>query len=128
MSIFQKEKYLFKMDKEVMYIFANSFLLIAVYFWYDTLKMLLKNRMNPDNEFGSILISIIITAVAVYLICLYKPTAPVPPLPPASRNIDSPSLPSPSLPSPSFPSPSSTSSHPSSSKSTSEEKIFSKGK
>ena len=61
------------MEKETRAIFSSAILLLAVYLWYDTLKLLVKNRMDENNEFGWIIISILVTIVVIYTVMKLAP-------------------------------------------------------
>lgn len=84
--------------QETKVLFANSLLLLGVYMWYDTIRMIIKRRMPEENEVGWIFASLILSGIVIYLVLSFmkdevvphpelNPQQPLPP-PPNSRKID----------------------------------------
>lgn len=47
-------------------IFSNALLLLAVYFWYDTLKLLVAQNFDSENVMVLIVISVVITLIVYF--------------------------------------------------------------
>lgn len=62
------------MNSELATIFSSALLLLAVYFWYDTMRMILVNR--NAGEIAMIVFSVIITILVIWIVVYLKNAFP----------------------------------------------------
>jgi hypothetical protein len=59
--------------KVISELFSNSLLLLAVYFWYDTLKLALEIFANKEDLLIWILWSVVVTILVIYGVWVLNP-------------------------------------------------------
>lgn len=59
------------MKSELASTFSSALLLLAVYFWYDTMKMIVTNRIGTD-EMSWIVVSAVVTFFVIWAVVVMK--------------------------------------------------------
>jgi hypothetical protein len=59
------------MKSELASTFSSALLLLAVYFWYDTMKMIITNRIGTD-EMSWIVVSVVVTFFVIWAVVVMK--------------------------------------------------------